>query len=123
MSHVLPNLGIGIGLRPAHYSEILSKLPPIDWFEIISENYLEGGRPVEVLEEILKHYPVVLHGVSLAIGSPDPLDFTYLEALKKLVQKTQTPWVSDHLCWGRLNGAHFHDLLPLPYTREVVKYV
>lgn len=84
---------------------------------------VEGGKPLENLEKILEHYPVVQHGVSLAIGSPDPIDFDYLKQLKALTRKTKTPWVSDHLCWGRLPGAHYHDLLPLPYTQEVIDYV
>lgn len=118
------NLGIGIGLRPDHYQDILRLQPSIDWFEIISENFMvEGGKPLDILDQILERYPVVQHGVSLAIGSPDPLDFTYLKKLKELTRKTKTPWISDHLSWGRLAGAHFHDLLPLPYTEEVVDYV
>jgi len=122
--HQLPNLGIGIGLRPVHYEEIFRDKPAIDWFEIISENFMvDGGLPLENLERILESYPVVQHGVSLAIGSPDPLDFDYLKRLKALTKLTKTPWVSDHLCWGRLPGAHYHDLLPLPYTKEVIDYV
>lgn len=118
------NLGIGIGLRPAHYHEILASEPIIDWFEIISENFMvEGGKPIEILDKILETYPVVQHGVSLCIGSSDPLDFDYLKKLKKLAKKTKTPWLSDHLSWGRLEGAHFHDLLPLPYTKEVIDMV
>jgi uncharacterized protein len=118
------NLGIGVGLRKEHYEEILQTDAPIDWFEIISENFMvEGGKPLEILEQILQKYPVVQHGVSLAIGSPDPLDFDYLKKLKTLAAKTKTPWISDHLCWGRLPGMHFHDLLPLPYTKEVIDYV
>lgn len=120
----LPKLGIGIGLRPVHYEEIFNFNPAIDWFEIISENYMiEGGKPRENLERILDKYPVVQHGVSLAIGSPGPLDWDYLKKLKALTRRTKTPWLSDHLCWGRLPGAHFHDLLPLPYTEEVINYV
>lgn len=120
-----PNLGIGIGLRPFHYEEIFRlKKPAVDWFEIISENFMvDGGKPLENLEKILDAYPVVQHGVNLAIGSPGPLDFEYLKKLKNLAKKTKTPWISDHLCWGRLKNAHYHDLLPLPYTREVVDYV
>lgn len=100
----IPNLGIGIGLRPAHYSAIFSEEsleqePQIDWFEIISENFMiEGGRPLYYLDKILERYPVVMHGVSLAIGSPDPLNFDYLKKLKALAKKTNTPWISDHLC-------------------------
>ncbi len=122
--HHIPNLGIGVGLRPVHYQEIFTHQPDIDWFEIISENFMvDGGKPIENLKRILERYPVVQHGVSLAIGSPDPLDFDYLKRLKALTRLTKTPWVSDHLCWGRLPGAHFHDLLPLPYTPEVIDYV
>lgn len=120
----IPNLGIGIGLRVPHYEAILRDQPPIDWFEIISENFMgEPGKPLSFLERILERYPVVQHGVSLAIGSAMPLDFTYLKALKALTRYTKTPWVSDHLCWGRLPGAHYHDLLPLPYTQEVIDHV
>lgn len=120
----IPNLGIGIGLRIPHYEDIFRDKPDIDWFEIISENFMvEGGKPLENLYRILELYPVVQHGVSLAIGSPDPLDFDYLKKLKALTRITKTPWVSDHLCWGRLPGAHYHDLLPLPYTKEVIEYV
>ncbi len=120
----LPNLGIGIGLRIPHYEDIFTQQPNIDWFEIISENFMvDGGKPLENLHRILERYPVVQHGVSLAIGSPDPLDFEYLKQLKALTKITKTPWVSDHLCWGRLPGAHYHDLLPLPYTKEVINYV
>lgn len=120
----IPNLGIGIGLRIPHYEDIFRLQPAIDWFEIISENFMvEGGKAIETLERILDRYPVVQHGVTLAIGSPDALDFNYLKQLKNLTKKTKTPWVSDHLCWGRLPGAHYHDLLPLPYTREVINYV
>lgn len=120
----IPNLGIGIGFRIPHYEYIFQEKPDIDWFEIISENFMvEGGKPLYYLEKLLELYPVVQHGVSLAIGSPDPLDFDYLKKLKTLAQRTKTPWISDHLCWGRLEGAHYHDLLPLPYTKEVINYV
>lgn len=120
----IPQLGIGIGLRPVHYQEIFSHAPLIDWFEIISENYMvDGGKPLEYLDQILEKYPVVQHGVNLAIGSPEPLDWNYLQKLKALTRRTKTPWLSDHLCWGRLPGAHFHDLLPLPYTQEMIDYV
>jgi hypothetical protein len=118
------DLGIGIGLRNAHIEEILKENPCIDWFEIISENYMDATSiGCHNLEKIIERYPITLHGVSLAIGSSDPLDFNYLKKLKKLAKKTKTPWVSDHLSWGRLEGAHFHDLLPLPYTQEVIDMV
>ncbi|MBA3956957.1 MAG: DUF692 domain-containing protein [Parachlamydiaceae bacterium] len=120
----IPNLGIGIGLRIPHYEDIFQHQPNIDWFEIISENFMvDGGKPIEHLKKILERYRVVQHGVSMAIGSPDPLNFDYLKQLKALTRLTKTPWVSDHLCWGRLPGAHYHDLLPLPYTQEVINYV
>jgi len=120
----IPNLGIGIGLRIPHYQEIFQNKPEIDWFEIISENFMvDGGKPLEILERVLENYTIVQHGVSLAIGSPDALDFNYLNKLKALTRLTKTPWLSDHLCWGRLPGAHYHDLLPLPYTKEVISYV
>lgn len=120
----IPSLGIGVGLRPAHYDAILSHWPNVDWFEIISENFMNvGGRPLQILEQILERYPVVLHGVNLAIGSPVSLDWEYLKELKSLAKLTKTPWVSDHLCWGRLPGAHFHDLLPLPFTQEAMDLV
>ncbi len=118
------NLGIGVGLRSAHYREILAEKPPVDWFEIISEDYLSlEGQNFDFLEKILDLYPVVQHGVSLHIGSADPLDFDYLRRLKKLSRVTKTPWISDHLSWGKVAGAHYHDLLPLPFTKEVVAYV
>lgn len=120
----IPNLGIGVGLRVPHYDAIFRDQPNIDWFEIISENFMiDEGKPLENLARIVERYPVVQHGVSLAIGSPEPLDFDYLKRLKKLARFTKTPWISDHLCWGRLPGANFHDLLPLPYTKEVIDYV
>lgn len=119
----VPNLGIGIGLRPVHLPDIFATWPAIDWFEIISENFLGDGPPLRNLEQILERYPVVMHGVSLAIGSPAPLDWDYLKQLKGLVRKTKSPWVSDHLCWGRLPEARFHDLLPLPRRPEVIDYV
>ncbi len=122
--HTIPNLGIGIGLRIPHYEEIFRDKPPIDWFEIISENFMvDGGKPLEHLDLILENYPVVMHGVTLSIGSAAELDWDYLKKLKALARKTKTPWVSDHLCWGKLPGAHYHDLLPLPYTKEVINYV
>ncbi len=120
----ISSLGIGVSLRPFFYPEIFSKWPAIDWFEIISENFLLAGeRAMSNLDRILERYPVVLHSVSLAIGSPDPLNFDYLKRLKALARKTKTPWISDHLAWGKLKGAHYHDLLPLPYRRDVAEFV
>ncbi len=120
----LPNLGFGLGLRTQHYAHVFEHLPAVDWFEIISENFMvEGGRPIENLDKALSHYPVVQHGVSLSIGSTAPLDWDYLEKLKRLARKTKTPWISDHLCWTGVEGQNLHDLLPLPYTEEALKHV
>lgn len=120
----IPNLGIGVGLRPAHYPAILQHPHSIDWFEIISEQFMsQEGALFDFLEKILAQYPVVQHGVNLCIGSSDPLDFNYLKKLKALTKLTKTPWLSDHLSWGKFKGAHYHDLLPLPYTKEVEDYV
>jgi uncharacterized protein (UPF0276 family) len=115
------NLGIGIGLRVEHYQKLIDETPPLDWLEIISENYMaEGGRALSILEQILEHYTVIQHGVSLYLGSSDPLNKQYLKKLKKLANFTKTPFVSDHLCWGSVDGTYSHDLLPLPYTFEAV---
>lgn len=116
------NLGIGIGLRIPHYQYIFSNWPDIGWFEIISENFMvDGGRPLEVLDAILDHYPVVQHGVSLYFGSTDPYDQDQLRRLKRLSQRTKTPFLSDHLCWGSYDGSISHDLLPIPYTKEALR--
>ena len=110
-------LGIGIGLRVPHYDHILARRPDVAWFEIISENYLgEGGRPLAVLDRILEQYQVVQHGVGLYPGNAQGVDFDHLRRLKRLVRRTGTPWVSDHLCWGSVDGTFSHDLLPMPYT-------
>ncbi|MCB0319309.1 MAG: DUF692 domain-containing protein [Bdellovibrionales bacterium] len=116
------SLGVGIGLRVPHYNHILTNTPPVEWFEIISENFLiDGGKPESVLESILEKYVVVMHGVSLYFGSPDELDWEHLRRLKALVRKTKTPWLTDHLCWGSIDGTYTHDLLPLPYTMTTAK--
>lgn len=115
--------GVGIGLRVPHYRHILENKPVVDWFEIISENFMvDGGRPLEVLDQILEQYKVVQHGVSMYFGSADPLDRDHLKKLKRLVKRTQTPWLSDHLCWGSVDGRYTHDLLPMPYTTAVAKH-
>jgi uncharacterized protein (UPF0276 family) len=119
-----PFLGFGLGLRTPHYSHILKNWPTIDWFEAISENYMvEGGRPLFILDQVRERYPVVLHGVSLSIGSTDPIDKGYLKSLKRLIQRVNPPWVSDHLCWTGTNGHNIHDLLPLPYTQETLRHI
>ena len=118
-----PDLGVGIGLRTVHYGHILKEWPKIDWFEALSENFLEtGGRPTWVLDQVAERYPVVLHGVSLSIGSTDPLNRDYLAKLKALADRTGTPWVSDHLCWTGVMGRNSHDLLPMPYTEEALRH-
>src|SRR5262245_36166381 len=105
-------LGIGVGLRSVHFSHILQRWPAVDWFEIISENFLDSqGRPRYVLELIAERYPVVMHGVSLSIGSTDPLDFDYLTKLKRLASEINARWISDHLCWTGVAGRTSHDLL------------
>jgi uncharacterized protein len=114
--------GVGIGLRIPHYGHILEKKPVVNWFEIISENYMvDGGNPLAVLDEILAQYRVVQHGVSMYFGSAEPLNREHLRRLKTLVRRTKTPWLSDHLCWGSVDGSYSHDLLPIPYTWEAVE--
>ena len=119
-----PFLGFGVGLRRDHYVEILDRLPKVDWFEILSENFMvAGGRPLEILDAVRAHYPVVMHGVSMSIGSTDPIRPDYLRALKALAGRVEPAWISDHLCWTGVGGRNLHDLLPLPYTPEVVRHV
>lgn len=124
-----PYLGFGLGLRPQHYAEILDRdddAPPprVDWFEIISENYMAaGGRPRANLMRVRERYPIVMHGVSLSIGSVDPLDREYLTELKALADMVEPAWVSDHLCWTGVDGVNLHDLLPLPFTEEALAHV
>src|SRR5450755_1965164 len=114
--------GIGIGLRVPHYRHILERKPVVDWFEIISENYMfDGGRPLAILDQILEQYRVVQHGVSMYFGSAEPLNREHLRRLKTLVKRTKTPWLTDHLCWGSVDGRYTHDLLPMPYTFEAAE--
>ena len=120
----MPSLGFGLGLRPDHYTDILSDRPRVDWFEAITENYLvPGGSPLHYLERVRSEFPVVLHGVSLSIGGMDPLDATYLRDLKLLASRIEPLWISDHLCWTGVSGLNLHDLLPLPYTEEALRHV
>jgi len=119
-----PDLGVGVGLRTVHYAHILEKKPDVDFFEILSENYMDtGGRPLWVLEQVAERYPVVLHGVSLSIGGSDPLDRDYLRKLKSLAEATRARWVSDHLCWTGVAGRNTHDLLPMPLTEAALAHV
>ena len=117
------DFGVGIGLRVPHYRHILAEKPVVSWFEIISENYMiDGGRPLHVLDQILERYRVVQHGVSMYFGSPEPPNREHLKKLKTLVKRTQTPWLTDHLCWGSVDGTYSHDLLPMPYTFEAARH-
>lgn len=119
-----PFLGFGMGLRTDHYTQILETDPSIDWFEVISENYMvDGGKPLYYLDTIRERFPMVMHGVSLSVGSTDPLDTSYLRALKNLANRINPPWFSDHLCWTGVHGKNMHDLLPLPYTKASVLHV
>lgn len=121
---IKPNLGFGLGLRTEHYETILSEKPNIDWLEILTENYLvPGGKPHYFLEKIRENYPMVMHGVSMSIGSMDPLDKDYLQQVKSLAQKIKPHWISDHLCWTGVQGKNTHDLLPLPYTEEAINHI
>jgi uncharacterized protein (UPF0276 family) len=118
-----PDLGFGMGLRSVHFDYILKNNPTIDWFEVLSENYLDtGGRPLYVLDQVAERYPVVLHGVSLSVGSTDPVNFDYLRKLKALANRIKAHWISDHLCWTGVTGLNTHDLLPMPYTDHALKH-
>ncbi|QDX25053.1 DUF692 domain-containing protein [Sphingomonas suaedae] len=120
----LPRLGLGLGLRNVHFDAILSGKPQDLWFEAISENFMDsGGRPRAIIRAVAERYPVVLHGVSLSIGSTDPLDTGYLASLKRLADEVRPAWISDHLCWTGVNGHNSHDLLPMPLTEESLAHV
>lgn len=119
-----PALGFGLGLRTQHFDHVLRAQPNIDWFEVLSENYMvAGGKPRYYLNEISERYPIVMHGVSMSIGSCDPLNMDYLKALKQLANEVKPKWISDHICWTSIHGINSHDLLPLPYTDETIRYV
>jgi uncharacterized protein len=116
--------GFGLGLRTPHYEALLNEPHAIDWLEVITENYLvPGGKPLDYLERIRQRFPVVMHGVSLSIGSTDPIDFDYLSTVRTLASRIEPHWISDHLCWTGVEGRNLHDLLPLPYTEEALKVV
>ena len=119
-----PDLGFGLGLRPGHYEHIFEHRPEVDWFEIISENFMDtDGRPRRNLDKIRAHYPVVMHGIALSIGTVDPLNSDYLQKLKKLADEIKPAWISDHLCWTGVAHKNSHDLLPVPYTEEALKHI
>lgn len=120
----LPNLGFGLGLRTVHYADITEHWPKVDFFEIVTENFLDTeGRPMEVLDAVAEHYPIILHGVSLSIGSVDAVDYEFLTKVKSLAERVRTPWISDHVCWSSQGGVQVHDLLPLPYDESTLKHV
>ena len=121
---MIRDLGFGLGLRPDHYDAILADRPAIDFFEALTENYLvSGGKPLHYLDRIRAHYPIVLHGVSLSIGSTTPLNAKYLKAVRALADRTQPEWISDHLCWTGVDGINLHDLMPLPYTEPALAHI
>jgi uncharacterized protein (UPF0276 family) len=121
---IRPTLGFGLGLRPIYYPDILESKPKVDWFEIISENYMvPGGRPLAMLDRIRADYPIVMHGVSMSLASTGPLDFDYLRGLNTLAERVEPAWVSDHLAWTGVHGVNLHDLLPIPYTREALTHI
>ena len=120
----LPALGFGLGLRTDHYDTVTTEWPDVDWFEVVSENYMvPGGKPLYFLDKVRERYPLIMHGVSMSIGTSDPLNWDYLRDLKTLAQRVQPAWFSDHLCWTGRHGTNLHDLLPLPYTEESIDYV
>lgn len=119
-----PFLGFGLGLRTEHYQYVLDNKPAVDWFEILSENYMvPGGKPLANLDKIRADYPMVMHGVSLSIGSTDPLNRNYLKDLKQLAHRVEPHWISDHLCWTSVDGTNSHDLLPLPYNEATINHI
>ena len=124
MNNSFPYLGFGLGLRREHYQDILNTLPSVDWFEVLSENYMvPGGKPLDFLMKIREHYPMVMHGVAMSVGSTSPIDTSYLQQLKTLTEQVEPEWISDHLCWTGNNGNNAHDLLPLPYDQEAIEHV
>src|SRR6516165_3264878 len=124
VSLMVPNLGFGLGLRPPHYAAAAAGEASVDWLEVISENFMvDGGNPRGVLRRARTHYPVVLHGVSMSLGSVDPLDRVYLARLRALADEIDPAWISDHLCWSSFGGHTGHDLWPLPLTEEALDHV
>jgi len=119
-----PDLGLGLGLRPLHFNYILENWPAVDWFEILSENYMDTeGRPAYVLNQIAERYPIVMHGVSMSIASTDPVDFDYLRKLKALAARVNAKWLGDHVCWTGVAGRNGHDLYPIPYNENTLAYL
>lgn len=119
-----PDLGLGLGLRTVHYNYILENWPAVDWFEILSENYMDTeGRPLYVLDQVAERYPIVMHGVSMSIGSTDPVDFEYLRKLKELAERVHAVWLGDHVCWTGVAGRNGHDLYPIPYNETTLAFL
>ncbi len=119
-----PYLGFGLGLRKEHYQEIIEQQPNVDFFEILTENYMiDGGKPLYYLDKIRQDYPIIMHGVSMSLGSVDPINKSYLKELKQLINRVEPHWISDHLCWTGMDQKNMHDLLPLPYTEEAVTHM
>ena len=113
--------GAGVGLRPCHYASIETDRPDLAWFEVLSDNYLDDNGPgLSHLEKIRAAYPMTLHGVGMSLGSTDPINFSYLHKLKRLITRFEPTIVSDHLCWTSFANQYFHELLPLPYTQEAI---
>jgi uncharacterized protein (UPF0276 family) len=122
--HLTASPGFGLGLRTAHYADLLAAPCNVDWFEILSENYMiPGGKPLAMLDRIRQDYPMVMHGVSMSIGTPEGPSDEYLRDLKILMRRVEPLWVSDHLCWTGVHGRNLHDLFPLPYTEETIALV
>lgn len=120
----LPDLGLGLGLRTPHYEHVLRHRPAVGWFEVLSENYLDtGGRPVRVLDALRDDYPLVMHGVSLSLGSTDPLDLALLAKLEALADRIGARWMGDHICWTGVAGRNNHDLLPLPLNEATLRHL
>lgn len=120
----LPDLGLGVGLRTQHFRYITERWPAMDWFEILSENFLDtGGRPMWFLDQIAERYPIVMHGVCLSVGSTDPIDFGFLDKLAALARRVRAVWLGDHICWTGVAGVNGHDLYPVPYTEAGLRHM
>jgi uncharacterized protein (UPF0276 family) len=120
----LPDLGLGVGLRTQHFRHITEHWPAMDWFEILSENFIDTeGRPLWYLDQIAERYPIVMHGVSLSVGSTDPIDFCFLDKLAALAMRVKARWLGDHICWTGVAGLNGHDLFPVPYTEEGLRHM
>ncbi|MGQ0385127.1 MAG: MNIO family bufferin maturase [Gammaproteobacteria bacterium] len=120
----LPDLGLGVGLRTQHFRHVTGQWPAMDWFEILSENFIDTeGRPLWYLDQIAERYPIVMHGVSLSVGSTDPIDFEFLDKLAALAKRVKAHWLGDHICWTGVAGVNGHDLFPVPYTEEGLRHM